>query len=97
MAGWRDAVRWQTYTGDPITAGDIRLRPQSQALTIRLGKGFGLVWNRPIAVLVEHGEDMERIPIIDVTRVAQLAMLGLGSVVTMLLISLAAPFRRKAT
>jgi len=96
MAGWRDAVRWQTYTGDPITAGDIRLRPQSQALVIRAGQGFGFVWNRPVAVLVEHGEAIERIPIVDVTRVAQFAMLGLGSVLAMLVITLTALFRRKA-
>ena len=96
MAGWRDAVRWQTYIGDPITAGNIRLRPQSQALVIRAGKGFGFVWNRPVAVLVERGEAIERIPIIDVTRVAQFAMLGLGSVLAMLVITLTAVFRRKA-
>ena len=96
MAGWRDAVRWQTYTGDPITAGDVTLRPQSQALIIQAGKGFGFVWNRPVAVLVERGEETEHIPIVDVTRVAQFAMLGLGSVLAMLLITIGAVFRRQA-
>jgi hypothetical protein len=96
MAAWRDAVRWQTYTGDPITAGDIRLRPQSQALIVQLGNSFGFIWNRPVAVLVERGAETERIPIIDVTRVAQFAMLGLVSIVTMLLVTLPALFRRMA-
>jgi hypothetical protein len=96
MAGWRDAVGWQTYTGDPITAGDVTLRPQSQALIIQVGKGFSFIWNRPVAVLVERGAETERIPIIDVTRVAQFAMLGLVSIVTMLLVTLPALFRRMA-
>ncbi len=95
MGEWRDAVRWETRTGEPITAGNIRLRPQSQALIIRAGTGFSLVWNRPVAVLVERGDQTERIPIIDVTRVAQFAMLGLGSVLTMLFLTLVAVFRRK--
>ena len=94
MAGWRDAVQWQVFTGDPITAGDRILRPQSQALIVHVGKNGGLVWTRPVAVLVEHGGETERIPILDVTRVAQFAMLGLGSVATMLMITLVAAFRR---
>jgi hypothetical protein len=95
MAGWRDAIQWQTFTGDPIAAGDSILRPQSQALIVHAGKNRGLVWNRPVAVLVERGGETKRIPILDVTRVAQLGMLGLGSVATMLMITLVAVFRRK--
>ncbi len=95
MAGWRDMIQWQTFTGDPITAGDRILRPQSQALIVQVGKNSGLVWNRPLAVLVEHGGETERIPILDLTRVAQIGMLGLGSVVTMLMITLVAGLRRK--
>jgi hypothetical protein len=95
MAGWRDAVQWRTITGDPIAAGDISLRPQSQALIVHAGKNRGLVWNRPVAVLVEHGGEIERIPIHDVTRAAQLGMLGFGLVATMLTSLLVAIFRRK--
>jgi hypothetical protein len=35
------------------------------------------VWNRPLAIVVERGEETERIPIVDVTLVAQAALLGL--------------------
>lgn len=95
MAGWRDAIQWQTLTGNPIASGDIILRPQSQALILKAGKNGGLVWNRPLAVLVERGGETERIPILDVTRAAQFAMLGLASVATMLIVVLIAVSGRK--
>jgi hypothetical protein len=95
MAGWRDSVQWRTFTGDPIAAGDIVLWPQSQALTVHAGKNRGLVWNRPVAVLVEHGGETERIPILDVTRAAQLGMLGFGLLATITIALLVAVFRRK--
>jgi hypothetical protein len=54
--------------------------PQSQALTVRWPRG-GWVWNRPTAVLVERGgEERKSIPIVDVTRAAQLGLYGLGLV-----------------
>ena len=68
---------WETSSGERATVGDISVTPESKALTVRW-PGGGWVWNRPVAVLVERGEEKERIPIVDVTRVAQLALYGLG-------------------
>ncbi len=73
----RDVVHWQTLPGDEVTRGDVRVTPQSRALTLRWPHG-GLVWNRPVAVLVERNGRSERIPIVDVTRVVQLALFGLS-------------------
>lgn len=73
---------WKTFSGDAVTIGDVTVTPQSQALTVRWPNG-GFVWNRPAAVLVERGEDTERIPILDVTRVAQWGLLGLSLVFSM--------------
>lgn len=73
----KDTFKWQTTSGDKVTVGDVTVTPQSQALTIRWPNG-GLVWNRPGAILVERGEQTERIPIVDVTRIAQLGLLGLS-------------------
>jgi hypothetical protein len=72
-------VRWQTKTGDKLTIGDLTVTPQSQALIVRWPYG-GWVWNRPVAVVVEQGQQLKRIPIVDVTRLAQLGLLGLGLV-----------------
>jgi len=77
MARFKEMFRSQMLSGDKITVGDVTVTPQSQALTVRWPRG-GLVWNRPVAVLVERGEETERIPIVDVTRMAQLGLLGLG-------------------
>ena len=73
----------QTLLGPEITAGDITVTPQSQALTLRW-RGGGWVWNRPVAVLVERGGDVERVPITDVTRMAQVGLYGLGLCLTVL-------------
>jgi hypothetical protein len=71
----KDIVEWRTASGKPVTVGDVTLTPQSQALTVRWPWG-GLVWNRPVAVLVERQGITERIPIVDVTRVVQLGLLS---------------------
>ncbi len=70
-------IRWELVTGAPVRAGDITVTPQAHALTVRLGRA-GLVWNRPAAVLIERDGRVERKRILDVTRIAQLALLGLG-------------------
>jgi hypothetical protein len=72
-----EVIEWQTHSGSPVTVGNLTVTPQSQALTVRWLAG-GLVWNRPVAVLVEREGQTERIPIIDVTRVVQAGLLGLS-------------------
>jgi hypothetical protein len=70
-----DMFQLQTVTGSPVQAGDVTVTPQSQALIVRLPFG-GLVWHRPTAVRVERVGQTSRIPIVDVTRVSQLALFG---------------------
>lgn len=72
-------IRWETKTGDRLTIGALTVTPQSQALILRWPNG-GWVWNRPVAVLVEQGRQVKRIPLVDVTRLAQLGLLGLSLV-----------------
>lgn len=92
-------------------AGDLRVTPESQVLTLRLPFG-GAVWHRPTAVIVEHvdqagpaftprgpttasspitvssstmtgvASSVQRLPIVDVTRVAQLAVVLVTLLVT---------------
>jgi hypothetical protein len=77
MTGLQEMVQWKIVSGEPMPVGDVTVTPQSQALTIRWPNG-GLVWNRPIAVVVARGEETARIPVVDVTRMAQLGLLGLS-------------------
>ncbi len=77
MAQLKEVIRRQTVSGDRVAVGNVSVTPQSQALIVRAPFG-GLVWNRPVAILVQRGHQTERIPIVDVTRMAQLALLGLS-------------------
>jgi hypothetical protein len=78
----KDIIQWQTRSGDKITVGDVVITPQSQALIVRWPYG-GLVWNRPVALLVDWGDRAEHIPIVDVTRRVQLALWGLSLIFTL--------------
>jgi hypothetical protein len=77
MQGPGKFIQRQIVSASPVTVGDITVTPQSQAVTFRWPWG-GLVWNRPVAVLVERGGETRRIPVVDVTRVVQLGLLGFG-------------------
>ena len=76
MPQLKDFIQLLTNTGEKITAGRFSLTPQSKALTIRLPFG-GLVWNRPVAVLVEENGQTRRIPIVNATRLAQVGVFAL--------------------
>jgi hypothetical protein len=67
----------KTYTGQRWTVGDVAITPESQALTLRW-PGGGFVWNRPVAVLVERAQETERVPVVDVTLLAQVAVMAAG-------------------
>jgi hypothetical protein len=77
MSTLKEVFQWQTLAGDKVTVGDLTVTPQSQALTSRWPKG-GFVWNRPTAILVERDGQAEHIPIVDVTRLTQVGLLGLA-------------------
>jgi len=87
MARCERKFELQKATGDTVTVAgqksgrDISIKPQSRVLTARWPQG-GWVWNRPCAVLVKQGERERRVPIVDVTRVAQLALYGAAAVFT---------------
>lgn len=83
----------QTRLGEEVVVGDATITPQSQALTLRWPNG-GYVWNRPLAVLVERDGATERIPIVDVTLVAQAALLGLTVAFSIGILMLSALRRR---
>jgi hypothetical protein len=93
MSRLSEKIQWQTVSGEEVTVGDVTLKPQSQALTVRWPNG-GFVWNRPVAVLVERGGQTERIPVVDVTRIAQLTLLGLGFVLSIAALMLSIRQRR---
>jgi len=90
MAKLKEIFQWQTLSGQAVTAGDFSITPQSQALTVRWPGRWpgGFIWNRPIAVLVERDGDTERIPIVYVTRMAQIGLFGLAFSIIILALSI---------
>lgn len=76
----------ETRAGDPIPAGDTTIVPLAKSYQLRLpGKVGGVIWNRPASVVVQTAVGQEYIlPIRDVTRRAQFALLG-GSLLAGLL------------
>lgn len=70
----RDRVRIQTLAGETVRAHGYSVTPEAWSLQMRWPWG-GLVWNRPVAVIVDDGEKEERIPIVDVTRITQISLL----------------------
>jgi hypothetical protein len=88
-----DYIRLENTAAEPIVVGDTRITPQAQAFSVRLPFG-GFVWNHPIAVLVERDDLTQRIPIVDVTRVAQIVLFGL-LIATSVIITLAAARQRR--
>jgi hypothetical protein len=92
MGNIKDVIQWQTRAGSPVTVGDTTVTPESSALVVRFPGRWpaAFVWNRPVAVIVRRGETSERIPIVDVTRMAQLGLLvgtlAMGLILTILCI-----------
>ena len=88
-----DFIRLENTSADPIVVGDTRITPQAQAFSVRFPFG-GFIWNRPTAVLVERDDLTERIPIVDVTHVAQIALFGLIAAISVIITLLAMRQRR---
>ena len=86
-------IRLENTSAEPIVVGDTRITPQAQAFSLRFPFG-GFVWNRPTAVLVERDGETRRIPIVDVTRVAQIVLFGLVLTFSVIITMLAARQRR---
>ncbi len=75
MANIGEVSRWQTVTGRPVTLYNRTITPLTQVLTLRWPQG-GFVWNRPVALLVEQDGHVQRVLIVDVTRLVQVVLLG---------------------
>jgi len=84
-------LQLRTIRDAPVTVRGITVTPVSKVLSVRLPFA-GFVWNRPHAVVVERDGRVERIPILDVTRIVPLGLLALVLVVWVVRVAL--PSRR---
>jgi hypothetical protein len=70
----------QTNWGEPVNTGDVNVYPVARSYRINFPDARGgIVWNRPLAVIVEdsHGS-RQIIPVQDRTRQLQVAILAAG-------------------
>ena len=84
MTKLTDFIELKTVQGTAVATPPLTLIPESQALIIKFPYG-GFVWNRPTAVLVKNGDQTERHPIIDVTRLATWSVIGASLILPLLL------------
>jgi hypothetical protein len=91
-------LQFETRAGEPIRVGKTQIVPYAKVLHIPFpGMRGGIIWNRPLAVGVQEPEQEERIiPVPDVTRQAQLTLLGI-SLVCAVLIGLLLSGKKKST
>ncbi|GAB4578250.1 MAG: hypothetical protein Fur0022_09840 [Anaerolineales bacterium] len=69
----------ETHAGNPLQAGQTRLIPFAHTVRMNFPGSGGIVWSRPTAILAQTPDGQEIVlPVQDVTRQAQLALLGLG-------------------
>ncbi len=68
----------------PLQIGEYTITPLARAAAFQFPFG-GVVWNRPIALEVRQGEQVERLPIPDVTRVGQIAAAAAGVIVAVVI------------
>jgi len=82
----RQLIQWETKAAPAIHHEGQTITPQSQAITFRLPlpnpqAGIVYVWNRPVAVLVEEGGEVTRIPIYNLNRIMIFTLLGISMMV----------------
>jgi len=80
-------IRFEIQRGTPVAAGGSQVTPVTKTLCIPLpGIAGGLIWNRPFAVEVRTAEGEEwSLPVPDVTRQAQIALLVMGLIGVLLI------------
>jgi hypothetical protein len=69
-------IQVENRAGGIIQAGDNQIMPISQAIRLQIpGLAGGLIWNRPVSVVVTAPNGQEQVlPIRDITRIAQLTI-----------------------
>ena len=73
--------------GEPVTVGEMQVTPLAKTFRLPIPSiSGGLVWNRPFAVEVRAADGKEwSLPVPDVTRQAQIALLAMGLIGVLLI------------
>ena len=80
-------IRFEIKRGETVFTGGTQVTPLTKTLCILVpGITGGLIWNRPFAVEVRTADGEEwSLPVQDVTRQAQIALLVMGLIGVLLI------------
>ncbi len=70
-----ELVEWRTITGATVVVGETEVDLEARTLALRLPFG-GAAWSWPAAITVRRQGKTERIPVHDLTRIINTAMLA---------------------
>lgn len=86
----------EVRAGNPIAMGDRTVTPFAQSIQMKFpGLSGGLIWNRPVSILVQTNEGEERVLAVpDVTRQVIWALVGMSVLTALLAWSLTKLFRK---
>ena len=87
-------VRWETRRAEPIEVDGVTITPEARLMMIQW-KQFGFVWNTPAAVTVSSSTTSERIPIVDVTRLALWSFSAIALAVWLIALGIQGATRQK--
>jgi hypothetical protein len=88
-------IRLEKCTGPATTVGNTIVSPQAVVLKVRWPFG-GAVWNYPIALRVEQNGQVRQIPVLDVTRLVEIAMLFTAALVVLIASSIVKKNKEKS-
>ena len=76
----------QTSAGEPVITGDLKIYPVARSYRVNFPSDQGgIVWNRPLSVIVEDSRgNRQIIPIQDRTRQLQIGILAAGFIMSMI-------------
>jgi hypothetical protein len=80
-------VQVETTAGRPIPVDDQVIVPVARSVLVQVpGVPGGLIWNRPVSVVVRAADGTEyQLPVHDVTRRVQLLVLAIGALGSLLI------------
>ena len=78
-----DFLNVEIQSGETIMYAGRKITPFAQAVQLKIpGLSGGLIWNRPVAILVEYENgDQHVLPVPDTTRKAQIRIIGASLVI----------------
>jgi hypothetical protein len=74
----RDMLHWRLIESPSVTECGVTATPLTRLAALRWPGGT-LLWARPAGVIIQQGSSRRQVSILDLTRLFQLVILGVGA------------------